>query len=193
MILATLTIGTSYSYYSISDEQTNPNNVATGCFKTTFTDGNVINLTGTGSGVTYPMSEATAMSKITPYHFTVSNTCTSSNSSKDIKFIATINTLTTSGETSSTALTNLLRVKVNQTSPSTVTGASAMLSSKIYTGLNPNVKTSENVQNSYKIAEGTIPAGTSKTFNVYLWIDESATDTIYGANFIGKVLVYTYQ
>ena len=37
MILMTLTIGTSYSYYSISAEQEEPNVLSTTCFKINFT------------------------------------------------------------------------------------------------------------------------------------------------------------
>ena len=65
----TLTITITYSYLSTSTTQTTPNTLNTPCFGVTFTDSNRINITS------YPMSSSSAFSKLTPYKFTVKNTC----------------------------------------------------------------------------------------------------------------------
>src|SRR5699024_4059471 len=81
MILVTITIGTSYAYYSISSTQENPNEISTTCFDVSYTEGSngSINLPAT-----YPMSEANALKKLQPYEFTITNPCTSENASNPI-------------------------------------------------------------------------------------------------------------
>ena len=58
MILITITVGTSYSYYSVSDIQDNPNTLTSTCFNIEYSEGTngSINLTNS-----YPMSEAPAL------------------------------------------------------------------------------------------------------------------------------------
>lgn len=190
MILLTITVGTSYSYYSITAEQTNPNEVTTTCFEISFNDDNgssTIALNSDGK-YAYPMSESTALLKLAPYEFTVTNTCTALNATTPVNYVVTLNTLT---DTTSN-LTGYLKYKLNTTAPEVVNGTSAYLNSNVY-DLNPNIKTDEGIDVSYSLATGTLSPGDSKTFNLYLWIDESAENDVMGLNFTGKVLVYSYM
>ena len=40
---------------------------------------------------------------------------------------------------------------------------------------------------------GTLAPGESVTYNLYLWIDENADNSIMGNTFTGKVLIYNYM
>lgn len=179
MILITITIGTSYSYYSVSDVQENPNTLTSTCFNITYAENtSSINLTNS-----YPMSEAKALG-LSPYSFTITNTCAAGN--QTVNYIVTLNTLTDSPST----LTSSLNYKLNKTAPTAIVGTTGTLTTPY--ALNPNVKTEEGIDTSYSLEVGTLAPGDSKTFNLYLWINEDATNDIMGQNFTGKVLVYSY-
>lgn len=185
MILITITIGTSYSYYSISKEQTNPNELTTTCFKVDFTEGNSISMNSDGK-YAYPMSETKALTK-DPYQFTITNTCTTANSSSDVKFDITLNTLTATPST----LTNNLKFKLNTTAPTAVTGTTTSLTANPY-NMASAMKTEHGIDASYSLLSGTLAPGQSKTFKLYLWIDEAAGNEVMGKTFTGKVLIYNY-
>lgn len=175
MILVTITVGTSYSYYSISDVQGDPNILTTTCFEVTYNDtgSSSINLTS------YPMNEAKAMT-LTPYTFTIANTCSAGNQTAN--YIITLNTLKDGN--ASTLNTAYMRYKLNST------GTTGSLTTEY--GLNGSVKTDEGIDKSYSLETGTLAPGESKTFNLYLWIDENAGNDIMSQVFKGKVLVYSY-
>ena len=190
MILLTLTIGTSYSFYSVSDVQTNPNELTTTCFDISFNDNNgssTIQLNSDGK-YAYPMSEASALSKLTPYEFTLTNNCTSSNASAGVNYVVTLNTLTAT----TSNLTSYLKYKLNRTLPSAVTGTTAALTANPY-NLAASIKTEQGIDTSYSLTSGTLAPGDSATYKLYLWIDESAGNDIMGYNFNGKILVYSYM
>ena len=69
MILLVVSVGTSYSYYSVSSAQSTTNNFGAACLSVQFTEGNdgSINLNNTAGHYAYPMTESTAKSKIKPY------------------------------------------------------------------------------------------------------------------------------
>ena len=183
MILVTITIGTSYSYYSVASEQTNPNDLATTCFNTSYTEGtSSINLPAT-----YPMSEASA-NNLSPYTFTIANTC---DTGASINYVVTLNTL---NDPAPTLPLNFLRYRLDQTAPSTVNGTSGLLSNaSIYDlGVALNDPSAQGINISYNLATGTLAPGESVTYNLRLWIDESATTDVIGQTFTGRVLVYSY-
>lgn len=185
MILVTITIGTSYSYYSVASTQENPNELTTTCFDVSFSEGSSsINL-----AATYPMSEASANS-LSPYTFTITNTCTTENATDPINYVVTLNTLTAN---TPTLPLNLLRVRLDETSPSSVTGTSALLSDVPPYTLGESLKTSEGIDTSYNLVEGTLAPGESVTYNLRLWIDESAGKDVMNDSFTGRVLVYSYM
>jgi len=181
MILVTITIGTSYSYYSVSDVQSEANTLTSTCFDITYNDNggsSAIKLTNA-----YPMTEAKALSG-TPYTFTIKNTCAAGN--QTVKYVVTLNTLKASPST----LTSSLNYKLNRTAPSALAGTTGTLATPYE--LNPNVKTSEGIDTSYSIETGTLAPGESKTYNLYLWINENAGNDVMSQSFTGKVLVYSY-
>ena len=186
MILVTITIGTSYSYYSVASEQTNPNEITTTCFDVSFSEG------ANGSiklNATYPMSETSA-NNLTPYEFTIENTCTTENATDPIKYVVTLNTLTADMPT---LPLNLLRVRLDKTSPSTQNGTSALLSNIATYTLGDQLKTEEGIDTSYNLVEGTLASGESVTYNLRLWIDETAGNDVMKNTFTGRVLIYSYM
>jgi len=196
MILLTITVGTSYSFYSVSDVQTNPNELVTTCFDISFNDNNgssTIKLNSSGL-YAYPMSEANALAKLTPYEFTVTNNCTNLNASQSVNYVVTLNTLTSTPST----LTNYLNYKLNTKSPTTITGTTTLLTSSTYS-LMDSIKSGQGIDKSYVLTSGTLAPGNSKTFNLYLWIKEDACSgnacetEVMGKTFTGKVLVYAYM
>ncbi len=68
-LIFVLGIGMSYAYWLTTKTQETANAVTTGCFSTTFTDQNNINLTNQ-----FPISDTEGAS-LTPYTFTITNTC----------------------------------------------------------------------------------------------------------------------
>ena len=189
MILITITIGTSYSYYSVASEQTDPNELTTTCFNVSFSEGDSINLNADGR-YAYPMSEDSAMSRLTPYEFTITNNCTTSNATDGINYVVTLNTLTSNLPTLD--LTKL-RYKVNKTSPSAASGTSSLLSVAPRYDLGASIKAEQGIDTSYNIASGILAPGDSITYNLYLWIDESAGNEVMDTSFTGRVLVYSYM
>ena len=190
MILITITIGTSYSYYSIAAEQTNPNEISTSCFNITFSENtNSFISLNSDNRYAYPMSEATALSKLTPYEFTIENTCTTANSSIDTKYVVLLSTLTTT----TSNLTGYINYKINQTLPTTITGTTKLLTTETYNNLPAEIITANNLDTNYILETGTLEPGASKTFNLYLWIKDDADNTVMSKNFTGKILVYSYM
>lgn len=187
MILVTITIGTSYSYYSIASTQADPNELSTTCFDVSYTEGSngSINLSAT-----YPMSESDALTRLQPYEFTITNTCTSENASNPVNYIVTLNTLTSNA---STLPLSLLRYKLNETSPSVVDGTSGLLGSATPYTFGDSIKTTYDLDSSYNLANGSLAPGESITYNLYLWIDESAGNDVMNQTFNGRVLVYSYM
>lgn len=185
MILVTITVGTSYSYYSIASEQANPNELATTCFEISFSEGSngSINL-----AATYPMSDANALSRLTPYNFTVTNTCTSG---ADINYVVTLNTLT---NPASTMPLTKLKYRINNNN--TGEGVTSLLSNATpyNLGLAGNTEEAQDINTSYNLATGTLSPSESVTYNLYLWVDESATvEEVANTTFTGRVLVYSYM
>lgn len=180
MILVTITIGTSYSYYSVSDVQTDYNTLATTCFDITYSDRDVIKMNSDGN-YAYPMDEADALTK-TPYSLTITNTCTDTNSSAPIKYDLSINTLTSP----TSNLTPYIRYKLGSE-------ASAVLTTKLDSSMASSLKSQYSIANSYKLTSGTLAPGASVTYNLNLWIDANAGNDIMGNTFTGKVLVYAYM
>ena len=187
MILVTITIGTSYSYYSVASKQQDPNKLTTTCFEVSYTDGDSISMNANGT-YAYPMSEANALAKVKPYKFTITNTCTTANAKDPINYVVTLNTLTTTPST----LTPSLRYKLNETSPASKENVSAMLTTAPTYALG-TIKNEYNLDTTYNLMSGTLAPGESVTYNLYLWIDENADNSIMGNTFTGKVLIYNYM
>ncbi|MCM1052390.1 MAG: hypothetical protein NC483_00210 [Ruminococcus sp.] len=215
MILLTLTIGTSYSYYSVGGVQDKDNVLATRCFEITYEDGN-----GT-SAITlnnsYPMSDDKGMSK-SPYNFTITNTCKAENESVNYKLV-----LARVGASSGTDLDPLMTnlnyaLKISNTDSTT---GKTQLTAHKYSDIdsrgsfdflsqdNDNVLGAGDdridVNNSFILSfpgatdfSGVLSPGESKSYSLNLWIDENACsnnescEKIMNTGFKGRLLVYAY-
>ena len=182
--------GVSYAYWQKNYAQKSTNKIKSGCFSFELTDENPINLTNT-----YPMSETDAM-KNTPYTFTITNNC-----SIDMYYNVTLNT------TGSSDLDNYLDYKLVDEKGNTV-GPKIIGSTKKYDEYNNYTYTDENnntynILNSYILTSGSltkatmnsdnssvVSKGQSKTYKLYVWMDESVEDlSTMGKSFTGKVIV----
>ena len=178
MILLTLTVGTSYSYYSISDVQDEPNNLTTTCFNVNFTDGGSgsINLGGGDDKYGYPISDEKALASDNYYEFTLQNTGT-----EETKLGA-----------------GKIKYKLVESPGSEApSGPGSLLNGSTYTI--PEVIKSDTgmsgITTGYKLLNdtGMLSHDESKKYRLYLWIDESAENDIMGKNFTGSVIVYAYM
>ena len=166
VVVATITI--TYAYLSFNSTQTGTNTISASCYNIEFEDEASINLTS------YPMSSETAFRTITPYKFTLSNRgCAIGN---DYQIILNIK------NTTSDTLLSYINYSFDATSTN-------KLSNLTPTTLPAGV-TSSNTKASYVIDTGNIPNDTSKSFELYLWIDESAGNDIMGLTFEAEVMVY---
>ena len=166
VVIATITI--TYAYLSFNSTQTGTNTISASCYNIEFEDEASINLTS------YPMSSETAFRTITPYKFTLSNKgCAIGN---DYQIILNIK------NTTSDTLLSYINYSFDVTSTN-------KLSNLTPTTLPAGV-TSSNTKASYVIDTGNIPNDTSKSFELYLWIDESAGNDIMGLTFEAEVMVY---
>lgn len=185
LILLTITVGTSYSYYSVSDTQETPNSLATACFQFTFNEetqsgiSGPINLTNA-----YPMTDEKG-GTTTPYKFTIKNTCESGTT---INYKLTLDSLTTPA---STLNANLIKYKLDKTNGTAQPGTATMLNTKLSdNALDAITKSTYNIQNVYNLEEGTLAPNETKTYDLRLWLDSSATNDTMGQSFTGMVLVY---
>jgi hypothetical protein len=138
LLAISLIIGTSYAYWMITHTQANKNVASTGCFTTTFTEANDINLTNQ-----FPIVDADGK-KLTPYTFTITNTCTvAANYQINMEVL---NTTTTDLTYIKTELNNDTPVILN--TYSTVD------------------KTIDTATSSYKMTTGYLGASSSVTYNL---------------------------
>ncbi len=198
MILLTLTVGTSYSYYSISDVQDEPNNLTTTCFNVNFTDGGSgsINLGGGDDKYGYPISDEKALASDNYYEFTLQNTCTNE-SSAPVKYDIFLGDTTTGTEETKLGAGKIKYKLVESPGSEAPSGPGSLLNGSTYTI--PEVIKSDTgmsgITTGYKLLNdtGMLSHDESKKYRLYLWIDESAENDIMGKNFTGSVIVYAYM
>ncbi len=184
MILLTISVGTSYSFYSVSSVQDGDNNLVATCFKMNIEDSDYINLPAT-----YPMSEDSAKTKLTPYKFTITNNCTEANASAGVNYDIVLNTKGT--------LNNYLSYKFSE--GTTITGLTNKLSTSTYTYQSyvPENTKMAGTTNSYLLKQGTLAPGASASYNLLLWINSDACEgnacknDVMTKSFEGQVLVLT--
>ncbi|HIS87752.1 MAG TPA: hypothetical protein IAB49_06465 [Candidatus Caccenecus avistercoris] len=177
----------TYAYLSYNATQTDENIVTTSCFDISYSDSDSISLNSNGN-YAYPMSEDSA-NRLTPYSFTITNTCTTTNSTDPINYVVTLNTLTSSP---STIELSKVRYRLDMTNPTSSTGTSALMSEAATYDLSAAIKSSEGIDTSYNLVEGTLAPGASVTYNLRLWIDEAAGNEVMNQTFNGRILVYSY-
>ena len=166
-------IGVSYAIWSLNLTQTGQNDIASSCFNITFTDKNNISLQKA-----YPILDEDGK-KLTPYEFTITNTCNSYAS-----FNVNLEVLNT------TTLTNNDAVKVMISSK---TGATETeINTNLLSSYKTTTKTLDNAQTSFNLTTGYLNAKESKTYTLRLWLDENVgmnTEGVQNAKFSSKVVV----
>ncbi len=177
----------TYAYLSYNATQTDENILTTSCFNIRYEDSNSISLNSNGN-YAYPMSEERA-NKLTPYSFTITNTCTTTNSTDPINYVVTLNTLNSSP---SNMDLSKLRYRLDMTTPTANTGTSTLMSEAAPYDLSSSIKSAEGIDTSYNLLEGTLAPGASVTYNLRLWIDEAAGNEVMNKTFNGRILVYSY-
>lgn len=170
VIVVVATIGITFAYLSFNTNQADENVLETGCYNIDFQeDSSSISLDSA-----YPMSNDTAFSKIAPYKFTITNTCATGSGYQLILNIK------------NTTSTNLLSYINYSLDGATATRLTSLTATNLPVGA-----TSSNTLASYVINSGTLPnINASKSFSLYLWIDESAGNDIMGETFEAEVMIY---
>ena len=166
ILLVTITvIGVSYAYWILSFSSVNPNKVATSCLSLSLTnEKNDINLPKA-----YPISDAEGK-KLTPYSFTITNTC-------DL------------------FLSYIVNLEVLKDSTMPYKYIKAMVNNEAITNLNAledNTTTLDNASTSKILAKGTLGTDDSADYNIRLWMDEDVTvnDTdSMSTEFLSKVTI----
>lgn len=168
VIVVVATISITYAYLAYNSTQNGMNTLSTSCYNIQFEDEASINLTS------YPMSSETAFRTITPYKFTLSNKGCSIESNYQI----------------------ILNIK-NSTSDNllpfidySLDGTSTMKLRNLTPVDLPSNVVSSDTKASYIIDTGSLANDTTKSFELYLWIDESAEKDIMNSKFQAEVMVY---
>ena len=168
-------IGVSYALWVLNLTQTGQNDIASSCFNITFTDKDNISLQKA-----YPILDEEGK-KLTPYAFTVTNTCDSYAS-----FNVNLEVLNTTTLTNNDAVKVMISSKTNDTETEITT---SLLSSYKTT-----TKTLDNAQTAFNLTTGYLKAKESKTYTLRLWLDENVgmnTEGVQNAKFSSKVVVTT--
>ena len=166
-------IGVSYALWSLNLTQKGQNDIASSCFNITFTDKNNISLQKA-----YPILDEDGK-KLTPYEFTITNTCDSSAS-----FNVNLEVLNT------TTLTNndAVKVMISSKKGATETEITTSLLSRYKT----TTKTLDNAKTAFNLTTGYLGAKESKTYTLRLWLDENVdmnTKGVQNAKFGSKVVI----
>ena len=168
-------IGVSYALWSLNLIQTGQNDIASSCFNITFTEKNNISLQKA-----YPILDEDGK-KLTPYEFTITNTCDSYAS-----FNVNLEVLNT------TTLTNNDAVKVMISSKTGDTETE--INTNLLSSYKTTTKTLDNAQTAFNLTAGYLNAKESKTYTLRLWLDENVgmnTEGVQNAKFSSKVVVTT--
>ncbi len=168
-------IGVSYALWVLNLNQTGQNDIVSSCFNITFTDKNNINLQKA-----YPILDEDGK-QLTPYEFTITNTCDSYAS-----FNVNLEVLNT------TTLTNNDAVKVMISSK---TGATETeITTNLLSSYKTTTKTLDNAKTAFNLTTGYLNAKESKTYTLRLWLDENVgmnTEGVQNAKFSSKVVIVT--
>ena len=166
-------IGVSYALWVLNLTQTGQNDIVTSCFNITFTDKDNISLQKA-----YPILDEEGK-KLTPYEFTITNTCDSYAS-----FNVNLEVLNTTTLTNNDAVKAMISSKINDTETEITTS--------LLSGYKATTKTLDNAQTSFNLTTGYLNAKESKTYTLRLWLDGNVdmnTEGVQNAKFSSKVVV----
>ena len=159
-------VGISYAIWQVTHVQTGENTLTVGCFKVEFTDQNPIQI-----GKAYPIEDSVGKT-LTPYEFTITNTC------NDL------------------ASYQINLEVLNESTMNEYSYIKAMLDEERPNLLNSNQvveKTLENASTAYKLKKSYLNANETRNFTLRLWLDKNtpADETIMNSAFKSKVTVTT--
>jgi len=170
-----LVIGVSFAFWYLNLEQTTPNVVTSGCFSMEFTEGNAINLNDA-----YPISDEEGM-KLTPYTFTIQNTCTT-----DSSYQINLETLTGSGKV---LPDKYLKANLQE-------GNESKITTKLDKTINSELETETTIEGAtaaYKLLTGTLTPNETKSYSLHLWMhsDVGPSSDSMNATYQGKINIVT--
>lgn len=148
VLISTLVVGTSYALWQILFVQTNENVIKSSCFEIKFSDANPIFL-----DEAYPISDSEGRN-LTPYEFTLTNTCDS-----EARYQINLEILNDSTFTDLQYIKEYLNEKDGAVA-SLILGKRQLVE-----------KTLDNATSAYKLKSGVLGAREVKTFHFRLWFD----------------------
>ena len=166
LLIGSIIIGTSYSMWVKTAIQKEQNIVNSSCFSIEFTESSNINLTNA-----MPISDEAGLKK-KPYTFTLKNTC-----NNNTKVSIALDVLSTSTMSSSAIKTSLTKGS-NSGTP------------KLLTSLDKKAEVDiSGAKEAYILGTDIIGANKSKSYSLYLWMDESVTVAEVFKSFSSKVVI----
>lgn len=180
MIFGTSCMGVSYSLWVQEMEGNEVNTIKTGCFTINFEEmTKSISLKNT-----YPISDARALeSGATAYKMKVTNDC----GTTDAGYSITLNTVAVTGDKLADEKIKVA-IGINDQKPS----AGSLLSTMSINNETQNLDITGELLTSYIINTGFIEKNTSKTFDIYLWVDENAGKEVMNQKFEAAVVLTSY-
>ncbi len=162
------TSGITYAYLNVGAVQKEENVLSTACFDVDFNDENSTSINYLG----YPMSDNRGL-KTTPYTFTITNKCDTSTN-----YDLVLNVKSTTDE----KLLSYIKYSVDGNTAKTLSDVVTLPDDVDKTG----------IQKSYKLGSGTLDStNKNKTYNLYLWINDTGGNDLMGKKFEAEVMVYT--
>ena len=166
LLIGSIIIGTSYSMWVKTTIQKEQNIVNSSCFDIEFTESSNINLTNA-----MPISDEAGLKK-KPYTFTLKNTC-----NMNSKVTIALDVLSTSTMSSSAIKTSLTKGNKSGT-PTLLTSLDKKAEVDI-----------SGAKEAYILGTDIIGANKSKSYSLYLWMDEAVTVAEASKSFSSKVVV----
>ena len=166
LLIGSIIIGTSYSMWVKTAVQKEKNIVNSSCFDIEFTESSSINLASA-----IPISDEAGLKK-KPYTFTLKNTC-----NMNSKVTIALDVLSTSTMSSSAIKTSLTKGNKSGT-PTLLTSLDKKAEVDI-SGANE----------AYILGTDIIGANKSKSYSLYLWMDEAVTIAEASKSFSSKVVI----
>ena len=166
LLIGSIIIGTSYSMWVKTAVQKEQNIVNSSCFDIEFTESSNINLTNA-----IPISDEAGLKK-KPYTFTLKNTC-----NMNSKVSIALDVLSTSTMSSSAIKTSLTKGNKSGT-PTLLTSLDKKAEVDI-----------SGAKEAYILGTDIIGANKSKSYSLYLWMDEAVTVAEASKSFSSKVVI----
>jgi hypothetical protein len=186
LLVATMSIGSSYALWKVTKYQDEANVIKTGCFELTFTEQtSSVNLTNA-----YPISDEKGL-KTEPYTFTLTNTCTI-----DASYVVYLNTLKitdtdSEGKTIEKISDDLINYSFTKTGSSIAVADKLSNATENTTDLS-NFSYNGNLLKSYSLQTGLLAPNESVQYSLRLWINEGATTKINGYQFAAGIATVAY-